>query len=151
MEFHGVTRGVPGICEDTEGFHEYDHAGSVIDGARAAGRGSAAGGVEVSTHDDEIGGSAGDADDDAGLGIRVGELGNGDTAVSSTDGFDRVEEPGGRLGTIRGSVVSVVKAGCCVNECLMGGYMLGHYSERVFSQVWGPEVLSWAIKPLASV
>lgn len=94
MEFHGVAGGVVGVCEYAEGFHEDDAAGGVVDGAGAAGGGGAAGGVEVGAYDDEVGGGARDAGDDAGLGVGVGELRDGDAGVGGADGFDGVEEIG---------------------------------------------------------
>lgn len=115
VEFHGVSRGVVGVCEDAEGFHQDDAAGGVVDGAGAAGGGGAAGGVEVGAYDDEVGGGAGDAGDDAGLGVGVGELGDGDARVGGADGFDGVEEIGCGLGPVGGFVVAVVETGCWVN------------------------------------
>ena len=71
MEFHCVARGVAGVCEDAEGFHEDDAAGGVVDGAGTAGGGAAACGVEVGAYDDEVWRGAGDAGDDAWLGVGV--------------------------------------------------------------------------------
>lgn len=155
VEFDGVARGVFGGCEHAQGFHEDDAAGGVVDGARAAGGGGAAGGVEVGAYDDEVGGGAGDAGDDAGLGVGVGELRDGDARVGGAEGVDGVEEVGCGLGPVGGFVVPIVEAGCVLlmhveRKRKRDWEVRGSYSDRALSHVWGPEVLSWAIRPLAS-
>ena len=109
VEFHGVARGVVGVCEHAQGFHDDDAAGGVVDGAGAAGGGGAAGGVEVGAYDDEVGGGAGDAGDDAGLGVGVRELRDGDAGVGGAEGFDGVEKVGCGLGPVGGFVVPIVE------------------------------------------
>lgn len=81
----------------------------------------------------------------------MGKLRDNDTRVGRGDGFDLIEEPGTGLGAVGGFVIAVVEAG----DLSTGGFeeadKVEIYSDRVFSQLWGPEVLSCAIRPLASV
>ncbi len=73
------------------------------------GGGAAACGVEVGAHNDEVGGGAGNAGDDARLGVGVGNLGDDDAGIRGADGFDCVEEVGAGLGAVGGFVVAVVE------------------------------------------
>ena len=129
VELQCVFGRVFGVREHAQGFEDGDHAGAVVVCAGPARGGGAAGGVEVTAYDDEVGTGAGDAGDDAGLGEGVRELGHGDGGVGGGEGFDGVEEPGAGLGAVGGAVVAVVEA------MSRGAHEVSH-SVRRYERIW---------------
>lgn len=105
MEFENSFKAVCIASQDAERFEDDDHAGTIIVCAGAARGGIAAREIKMGVYDDQICRKAGDAGDDVGLVVRMGELGNCDGGVGGSDGFREVEKAGCGLGAVGGTVI----------------------------------------------